>query len=44
MAVPKAAPGQFAALLFFVWTVAASVVLGRRARAVVHATPAAAGA
>jgi hypothetical protein len=40
MTVPKAAPGQFAALLFFAWILVASVALARRPRAVVSTTPA----
>ena len=33
MAMPKAAPGQFAALLFLIWTLVASIALTRRSRA-----------
>lgn len=39
MAVPKAAPGQLALLLFFIWIVVASVALARRPRAVASITP-----
>jgi hypothetical protein len=44
MALPKAGPGQFASMLFFVWILAASVVLGRRSRVVASTTPATARA
>jgi hypothetical protein len=40
MAVPKAAPGQVAAMLFFVWVLAASVTPVLRARAAGRAVPA----
>jgi hypothetical protein len=40
MAVPKASPGQFAAMLFLVWVVVASVALARRPRPVASAVPA----
>jgi hypothetical protein len=32
MAMPDAAPGQFSALLFLIWTLAASIALARRSR------------
>ena len=44
MAMPKAAPGQVAALLFLVWTLVASIALARRSRASAATTPAIAGA
>ena len=40
MAMPKAAPGQVAALLFLVWTLVASIALARRSRASAATTPA----
>jgi len=44
MAMPKAAPGQFAAMLFLVWTLVASIALARRSRAAATTTPAVARA
>jgi hypothetical protein len=44
MAMPKAAPGQFAALLFLLWTLVASVALTRRSRESATTTAAIAGA
>jgi hypothetical protein len=44
MAMPKADPGQFAAMLFLVWTLVASIALARRARAAATTTPAVARA
>ena len=44
VAMPKAAPGQFAAMLFLIWTLAASIALTRRSRASAPATPAVARA
>ena len=42
MATPKAGPGQFAAMLFLIWTLVASVALARRPRAAEGTRPAAA--
>jgi hypothetical protein len=44
MAVPKAAPGQVAMMLFFIWTLVASIAFTRRSRASAATTPAVAGA
>jgi hypothetical protein len=44
MAMPKAAPGQFAAMLFLIWTLVTSIVLARRPRTAEGTTPAAARA
>ena len=44
MAMPKAPPGQFATMLFLVWTLVASIALARRSRASAATTPAFAGA
>lgn len=44
MAFPKATPGQFSAMLFLIWVLATSIVLGRRSRASVATTVAAAAA
>ena len=44
MAMPKAAPGQFASMLFLVWTLVASIALTRRSRASATTTPAVARA
>jgi hypothetical protein len=44
VAMPKAAPGQFAAMLFFVWTLVASIALARRPRATERTTAATAHA
>jgi hypothetical protein len=44
MAMPKAAPGQFAAMLFLVWILVASIASARRALAREGTTPAVASA
>ena len=44
MATPKGGPGQFAAMLFLIWTLVASIALARRQRTAESATPAAARA
>jgi hypothetical protein len=36
MAMPKAAPGQFAAMLFLIWTLVTSIALTRRSRSTVR--------
>jgi hypothetical protein len=44
MAMPEAAPGQFAAMLFLIWILVASIALARRSHAVEGTTPAVARA